>query len=317
MTRKERFLTYCLIAETIIVFLTAFILWVRTTVDLPDPWKNMCTVEEWMELLKEREHQPTAVWKGIRVGSITEKSTGISGPGLGFKGAPAGLLKWQSYKLQEQNPLIFMHLLESDDPQLILTGLYVYQNLSAEDLSAAQITKMEVAYRKLLDQEDSRMRWAAIRKLGNLRRLSTDDVERGLNDEVLDVAWIASFYLNTVLKNQTLYDSEDKLIEGDPNDVQQYVDAKRRLAPTLIKHLNHTHFKIRSACAGSLPQLFTKREKRTDGGTRKRLYDVTFPPLIDWIRSDWDTREQSKQLWEQWWAEHGEEALKFAHPPQD
>jgi len=320
MARKERILAYCLIAETVIVLLAAFVLWVRSTIgppEPPDPWKTMYTVDKWMELFNEREHQPSAVWKGASVGSITDQQAEMSSATLGFKDTPAHLLEWQFGKLREQDPLMFLHLLDSDDPQLILTGIHLYHDFtSAKDLTADQAAKMGTAFRKLLDREDSRMRWAAIYKLGLLHRFTAEDIERGLNDEVLDVAWITTFYLGVFLRNRTLYDTEGKLIEGDPNEVQKYVEIKRRLAPTLIKHVNHTHFNIRSTCARGLRNLFGRLQKGQDGRIRS-LYDATCPPRIDWTRSDWDTREQSKQLWEEWWAEHGEEALKFANPPQD
>lgn len=320
MTRKERILTCCLIVETIIVCLTAFVLWVRTTIDPPappDPWKNMYTVEQWMELFNERKHQATAVWKGISVGSITDQHATMSSATLGFKDTPAGLLEWQFNELREKDPLMFLHLLDSDDPQLILTGIHLYHDFtSAKDLTTDQAAKIGAAFRKLLDQADSRIRWAAIYKLGLFHQLTAEDVERGLNDEVLDVVWITRFYLGGFLRNRTLYDTDGKLIEGDPNGVKKYVEIKRRLAPTLIKHLNHTNFDVRSSCARNLHSLFAKRQRRQDGHTRS-LPDPTCPPRIDWKRADWNTREQTKQLWEEWWIEHGEEALLFAHPPQD
>lgn len=320
MTRKERILTFCLIGETVIVFLAAFVLWVRSTIgpsDPPDPWKTMYTVEQWMGLFNKREHQPSAVWKGSSVGSITDNQAEMGSAALWFKDTPAHLLEWQFGKLREQDPLMFLHLLDSDDPQLILTGIHLYHDFtSAKDLTADQATKVATAFRKLLDQQDSRMRWAAIYKLGLFDQLTVDDVERGLNDEVLDVAWITTFYLGAFLRNRTLYDSEGKLIEGDPNDVKKYVEIKRRLAPTLIKHLNYTHFSVRSACARNLHNLFANRRKKEDGRIDTR-FDPTCPPRLDWNRADWDTREQRKKLWQEWWAEHGEEALRFAHPPQD
>jgi len=317
MTRKERFLAYCLIAETVIVFLAAFVLWVRSTIDPPDPWKTMYTVDKWMELLNKREHQPSAVWKGASVGSITDQEAEMGSATLWFKDTPAHVLERQFGKLREQDPLMFLHLFDSEDPQLILTGIHLYHDFTnTKDLTADQAAKMGAAFRRLLDQKDSRMRWAAIYKLGLFGQLTAEDVERGLNDKVLDVAWITTFYLGAFLRNRTLYDTDGKLIEGDPNDVAKYVEIKRRLAPTLIKHVNHTHFNIRSTCARRLRNLFGRLQKGQDGRTRS-LYDATCPPRIDWTRADWETREQSKKLWEEWWVEHGEEALKFANPPQD
>lgn len=316
MTRKERILSFWLISETVIVLTAAFVLWVRTKVSPPDPWKTMYTVDQWMKMFNEREHQPSALWRGISVGSIEDRRAAISGPGLGFRFTPRGLLEWQFDKLREQDPLMFLPLFDSKDSQLVLTGIHLYREFFPEKLTYNQSVEITAAFRKLLDQKDSRMRWTAIDTLGSHRWLTAEDIERGLNDEVLDVVWTTSFYLDALLRNRTLYDPDGKLIEGDPNGIEQTLETKRKLAPILLEHLNHTHFDIRSKCARGFRNLFVRHVRKEDGRIRQ-VPAPTRPSYLDWKRADWHTREQTKQQWKAWWAEHGEEALRFAHPPQD
>jgi hypothetical protein len=51
-------------------------------------------------------------------------------------------------------------------------------------------------------------------------------------------------------------------------------------------------------------------------GTVTHKGPKSFPAMIDWKKQGWHKREETKKIWTKWWAERGEAALAFAHPPQ-
>jgi hypothetical protein len=318
MTRKERILTYCLIAETVVVFLTAFILWVRTTIGPPNPFETEFTAEEWMEMVKQRQHQPIVTWHGFTGGHVAKTSSGGGSGRLRFGLTPAQALEWHisSKKILEKDPLMFLPLFDSEDPQVVLTGIYIYRRLCPGDIIEQYASEISAAFRKLLDHADSCIRTAAIRMLtANRGWLTVEDIKRGLDDKKLDVACLTATQVPQFVADKQRDSTEDILASGDPNAVQQLVEIKRQLAPIVLEHMNHTHYEVRASLASAWRSMFGVPMRAVDGTGFGGPW--TLPRRVDWIRSDWHSREQTKLQWQEWWAEHGEEALKFAHSPQD
>jgi len=274
-------------------------------------------------MVTQDEHQPKTIWEGLRAGSIRKSGSSHGYDGLEFRDTPAQVLEVHlSRGLIERKPLLFLPLFDSQDPQLVLTAIYIYRpaicyiyrrslrgNLKDED--EARIVN---AFRKLLERRDARIRFAAIETLGKNRLLNVNDVQHGLNDRALCVRFVTASWLDGLIETPR-YNNEGKLVVNQ-QEIEKLLNMKRELAPILLEHLNDTHYSVRSNVSSEFRGMFKKRV-RTESGRICSVLAPTLPKKLDWIRSDWQTREETKQQWKTWWTEHGEEALQFAHPPQD
>ncbi|HUT30368.1 MAG TPA: hypothetical protein VMX13_11305 [Sedimentisphaerales bacterium] len=275
--------------------------------------------QQWLAMVREPEHQPIAYWVGIGPGRVTETGTGIGHVGEGFKSTPAGVLEHHlTTGLVRRKPLLFLSLLDSKEPKLILTGIYIYDRGFRGpqfELRKQDRSKIEAAFRNLIQHKDARIRFMAIRWLGIRDWLNVDDAKRGLNDRSLSVRITTACVLHGILGDAHRYDLNGKLIVGDSIEVERLVDETRQLAPVFLDHLNDNHFKIRKEVAREFRAMFKYLVAAEGGGVRALLPD-SFPKRIDWVRADWHTRDKAKEELKAWWEQRGEEALRFAHPVQ-
>jgi hypothetical protein len=315
MSTKEKTLSLRWLLLVIVVIAASLALWLHYKAGSQDPKTRKYTKQEWLQMVTRREHQPIATWKGISPGHIRKYAKGHSYDGLVFRGTPAGVLEHQFSDVLEQEPLAFLPLFDSKDPGVILTGVYIYRRSPAfvENLSTEDKSQVAAAFRKLLSHDDVRMRFTAIQMLGERRWLAVDDVERGLDDEALSVRVVTAWWAGDVAERPARYSPQGKLLATDPNRTEK-ADIKRRLAPVLLEHLNDPHFIIRSEVYGAFRCLFAEGVAIAE----RAGHDLkpTLPARVDWARDDWHTREKTQKEWKTWWAEHGEEALRWAHPPQ-
>jgi hypothetical protein len=281
-------------------------------------WKQKFTPEQWLELLRRREHQPAALWHGVRAGSVTRTGTSISFSGLTFRDSESNVLETQlGSGLLKEHSLLFLSLFDDDDPETVLTGIFPYRRLlpNTKLLDAGQVAAIAGAIRrKLLGHKDVRIRWAAVQTLGENRWLTAEDVRRGLDDETDAIRVTTAFWLVVMREpnGAVLYDQDGRLVQGTPEDVRNVIDTHRKLAPILLDHVNDTHFLVRANTASAFRALFRRWEK-TEGG-RRQIGVEELPEEVDWVRADWHTRTDAQAAWKQWWAEKGEAALVKAHP---
>ena len=281
-------------------------------------WKTEFTDEQWMHILRQRVHQPIAIWQGIRTGYVKASSSGIGWTGLDYRDSVSHVLESQlSRGLLAGRPLLFLPLFTDPDPEVVLTGVFAYWRQAREITNEADAVCVAEAIRtKLLGHRDVRVRWAAVRVLAEYRRLTVSDVEQGLNDETDVIRIATSHWLTSVVHEkgmQFLYDDEDRLAEGDAPGLDQMVRDFALLAPVLIEHLNDTHFQVRPRPSSALRHLF-RRWRDEGNGSRSVIDSTQVPKNIDWIRTDWGLRQTTQQSWAKWWQEHGIEALFNAHP---
>ncbi len=84
-------------------------------------WEQTFTDEQWLGILRQRKHQPVAVWHGIRNGSISADGYCLSIGGLTFQDSESLAFEHQlSSGLFEKKPLLFLSLFEDDDPETVL-----------------------------------------------------------------------------------------------------------------------------------------------------------------------------------------------------
>ena len=86
-------------------------------------WKQKFSEEEWLNLLCRREHQPMAVWHGVRTGYVSESRSGMGFDGLTFRDSISSVLERQLEEyLMQEHPCMFLALFDSQDPETVLTG---------------------------------------------------------------------------------------------------------------------------------------------------------------------------------------------------
>jgi hypothetical protein len=314
MSTKEKTLSLRWLVLVVVTIAVSLLAWLHYRAGSQDPRTRKYTTEQWLQMVTQREHQPIAKWRGPGAASLEESRASMDSCILGFQNTPSHVLEYQLEGLLKRDPLMFLPLFDSQDPQVVLVGMYVYRNPLPDHLTKENKAKIAAAFRKLLDNPDTRMRWAAIQTLGENRWLTLDDVARGLNDETLDIRFTTGRWLKTLLQEPCYTPLDNKLLEAEPNDVERLIETKRKLAPILLEHLNDAHFYVRQFTASRFRSLFARRVKTGTGVGE--LSAPMLPAEIDWMRADWHTRDKTEKEWKQWWAEQGKEALRWAHPPQ-
>ena len=317
MSAKDRSITLRWLILVVVVIAVSLAAWFYYKAGRSDPRNRQYTSQQWLEMVKQPRHQPRVRWQGIGCGTLDRNSAGLEGPSLSFAGSPAGILEYQLSDLLKKDPMMFLPLFDSQHPQEILTAVSVYLERDPErqlHCTAEQKHQLAQAFRKLTDyKNDSRIRFAGIVYLGWRDLLTLEDVKKGVSDKRLDVRFTTAQQMRCLYKDKVKYSEDHKLLKGDPNTVEHLIEVKRVLAPILLAHVNDPHFYLRLFCARTFRDLFERPVRTEKGGTR---YDLVpgGPDDFDWVRESWQAREDKKKQWKQWWAEYGEEALRWTHP---
>ncbi len=319
MSIKEKTLGLRWLILVVVTITVGLVAWLHYRTSRINPLTRRYTTEQWLQMVKEAQHQPVVSWQGMGCGTMDRNSVEMSGCGFMFGSSRARVLEHQLSDLLKKDPMMFLPLFDSQHPQEILTAVSIYLKRDPErklHCTAEQKSQLEQAFRKLIDyKHDSRIRFAGIKYLGWRELLTVEDIKKGMSDERLDVRFTTAQQMDCLYKDRVIYSEDDKLLKGDPNQVQQLIEVKRALAPILLDHVNDPHFYLRCYCAMTFRDLFERPVRTEKGGTRYELVPGG-PDRFDWMRESWQARENKKAEWEKWWAEHGEEALLWAHPLQ-
>ena len=267
---------------------------------------------QWLQMVTQRDHQPVTFWRGTTNGSISEKGAGCGASGLIIYHTPAFEMEQQLRDNLLQDPMFFLPLFKERDGGLVVTGIYVYDRILPEYLKYRYRNEISDALRSLADHKDSSIRVSSLTTLYENKWLGIDDIEQAMKDQCLDIRYLAIVHARSVLDRNILYDSKGRRIEGSASHVAKQIEIKRRLAVLALDHLNDTHFFIRHF-SGGIVRNVVRRRVQTETGI-----SVPDPPggpaYFDWMRSSYWQRVEMQEQWKQWWSEHGEEALLFAHP---
>lgn len=300
------------------VFMTAccFFALISGCAKNPDQTVPKYTNEQWLQMVRQRQYQPVRSWEGISRGSLRDNGAGMSGSSMQFDGPPAyGVRQYLSQNL-EQTPLFLLPLMtEREDTDIVCTGLYVYEYILSDDLKSQYSDEISDAFRTLLNHRDSSVRATALSYLQRNRWLTCEDIDRTMSDESLSVAYNAVCAAETLLDEkhkQVIYDENGRRIAGSDLALKQIIELKRKLVPIMLDHLNDTHFFSRSICADICHHAVCRYVKTEGGITEKK--PPNYPDRYDWMRSNYADRVQKQKEWKQWWADYGEECLRFAHP---
>jgi LPS sulfotransferase NodH len=70
---------------------------------------------------------------------------------------------------------------------------------------------------------------------------------------------------------------------------------------------------VRQAAGAAFRTIFQQWKKEGEGKYSNEAV-TGLPESFDWVRSDWQTRRATQEQWKQWWAQHGVDTLRRAHP---
>jgi hypothetical protein len=279
-------------------------------------WKQTFSEEQWLQMLRQRVHQPMAVWYGVGTGLIEPTGTSFSSSGLNFENSRSQVLEKQLREngLLAKHPLVFLALFEDRDPETVLTGAaaytlaQIYGDVKPQDLDKAATDKIAAAVReKLLTHRDLRVRAAAIAILGETKWMMPQDIAKGLDDttnevRIMTMSWVSN--LRAKWSWEADPDNKDEPPSPTRLTPDQFRQREALLAEILLNHLNDTHYYIRENVADVLSTIFMRRvsDLRDANPTKK---PIERPRAFDWVRSEWQRRVTTQKVWTNWWKQNG------------
>ena len=279
-------------------------------------WKQTFSAEQWLQMLRQRVHQPMSVWYSVGTGIIEADGTSFSSSGLNFETSRSQVFEKQLQEngLMAKHPLVFLSLFDDQDPETVLTGAaaYVqaqfYGDVKPQALDKAIGAQIAAAVReKLLAHRDVRVRAAAIAILGDTKWMMPEDIAKGLDDQTNEIRIITMSHAETVRSKWSWESDPDNTDEPNTPDrltPDQFRQRDAELAEVLLAHLNDTHFQIRQGAADILRWSFMRcvSEWREANPGKK---PIERPRDFDWVRSEWQRRVTTQKTWTNWWKQNG------------
>lgn len=285
--------------------------------DYQKMWTQTFSAEQWLQMLRQRVHQPIAVWYSVGTGVIEATGTSFSSSGLNFENSRSRVFEKQLQEngLLAKHPLIFLSLFDDPDPETVLTGVAAYTqarffgDVKPQDLDKAVGAQIVAAIReKLLSHRDVRVRAAAIALLCDAEWMMPEDIAKGLNDETNEIRIMTISCAETVRSKWSWESDPSNTDEPNTPDrltPDQFRQREAQLAEIFLAHLNDTHFQIRQGAADSLRWCFLRRvnEWREENPGKK---PIERPRDFDWVRSEWQRRVTTQKTWANWWKQNGD-----------
>jgi len=285
--------------------------------DYQKMWTQTFSAEQWLQMLRQRVHQPIAVWYSVGTGVIEATGTSFSSSGLNFENSRSRVLEKQlrDNGLLAKHPLIFLSLFDDRDPETVLTGVAVYTeapiegDVKPQDLDKAIGAQIAAAVReKLLPHRDVRVRAAAIALLGDAEWILPEDIAKGLNDQTNEIRILTVSEAGTARNNWSWESDPSNTDEPNTPDrltQAQFHQREAQLTEILLTHLNDTHYYIRENAADILRWSFMRRvnEWREENPGKR---PIERPRDFDWVRSDWQRRVTTQKTWTNWWKQYGD-----------
>jgi hypothetical protein len=280
-------------------------------------WTQTFTDEQWLQMLRQRVHQPMAVWHSVGTGAIEADGTSFSSSGLNFETSRSQVLEKQLQEngLMAKHPLAFLPLFDDKDPETVLTGAAAYTlarfygEVQPKDLDKAIAAQVAAAVReKLLPHRDVRVRAAAIALLGEAEWILPEDIAKGMDDQTNEIRILTVSAAGTA-RNSWSWESDPQNTD-EPNTPDrltrdQFHQREAQLTAILLTHLNDTHYKIREDAADILRWSFMRRVnewQQENPGKRP----IERPRDFDWVRAEWQRRVTTQKTWTNWWKQHGD-----------
>ena len=280
-------------------------------------WTQTFSDEQWLQMLRQRVHQPMSVWYGVGTGMIEPTGTSYSSSGLNFETSRSEVLEKQLREngLMAKQPLVFLPLFDDRDPETVLTGAaayslaQIYGDVKPQDLDKAVGTQIAAAVReKLLTHRDVRARAVAIAILGDTKWMMPEDIAKGLDDQTNEIRILTIGWVSMVRSKWSWESDPDNTDEPNTPDRltrNQFRQRDAQLAEIMLAHLNDTHYYIRENAADILSSIFMRRvvEWQEENPGKK---PIERPRNFDWVRSEWQRRVTTQKTWTNWWKQNGD-----------
>lgn len=278
-------------------------------------WKQPFSEEQWLQMLRQRVHQPMAVWYSVGTGIIEADGTSFSSSGLNFENSRSRVFEKQLQEngLLAKHPLAFLPLFNDQDPETVLTGAAAYTlagfygDVKPQDLDKAIGAQIAAAVReKLLPHRDVRVRAAAITLLGEAEWILPEDIAKGLDDQTNEIRIMTVSQASTARNRWSWESDPDNTDEPNTPDRltrDQFRQRDAQLAEILLTHLNDTHYYIRENAADILRWSFMRcvSEWQEKNPGKK---PIERPRDFDWVRSEWQRRVTTQKVWTNWWKQN-------------
>jgi hypothetical protein len=284
--------------------------------DYEKMWTGTFSDEQWLAMLRQRVHQPIAIWQGFMTGEIEANNTGMSYQGIQFEDSRSNVLERQLLLngLFARQPLAFLPLFDDPDPEIVLTGAAVYMkamnsgDFRPAELGEAKTNQIATAIReKLLPHRDVRIRWLAVEMLAQSKLMTPQDIRVAMNDPSLEIRITTAFQLNGIRTKWSW--------EADPDNTEEPAWGKKLtkdefrqydaiLADILLDHLNETHFAIRNDVGTVVHDIFMRRASEIQEANPAKK-NFMAPKDFDWVRSEWQRRVTTQKTWKSWWKANG------------
>jgi len=274
------------------------------------------TDEQWLAMLRQRVHQPIAIWKGFMTGEIGTNNTGMSYYGVQFENSRSDVLERQLLLngLFAKQPLAFLPLFDDPDPEIVLTGAAVYMkamnsgDFRPAELGEAKTNQIATAIReKLLPHQDVRIRWLAVEMLAQSKLMTPQDIRVAMNDQTIEIRITTAFQLNGI-RSKWSWDADPDNTEepawGKKLTKDEFRQYDAILADILLDHLNDTHFSIRNDVGTVVHDIFMRRASEIQEANPAKK-NFAAPKDFDWVRSDWQRRVTTQKTWKSWWKANG------------
>jgi hypothetical protein len=280
-------------------------------------WTQTFSAEQWLQMLRQRVHQPMSVWYGVETGIIEADAESFGSSGLNFETSRSGVFEKQLREngLMAKHPLVFLALFRDQDPETVLTGAAAYTlaqyygDVKPQALDKATANKIAAAVReRLLTHRDVRVRAAAIAILGDAEWILPEDIAKGLDDQTSEIR-ILTVSRAARARDQWSWEANpantDEPNTPDRLTPDQFRQRDAQLAEILLTHLNDTPFQVRQTTADILRSTFMRRvsewQQENPGSNA-----IEWPRHFDWVRSEWQQRETTQKVWTDWWKQNGD-----------
>lgn len=224
-----------------------------------------------LQELDSRSHQLRYFWYDAMPTWIEADGHGYGGKeALRIRGGSLSPALWELKQRAKQRPSIVLPLMNSDDPDAVITAMYM---LPTSKLAEPSV--VEVLRRQFFNHEDARIRWYALHILVLNHLLDYEVFDQALSDSSIAVRQAALLY--------------------NPS-YGGAVHSKYRAVEVLIKHLTNDY----PVARGNVSHMLRSAVGRGPPGIAERF---------DWVRESWSKREEMQQLWRSWWLEQADREL--------
>jgi hypothetical protein len=252
--------------------------------------------------LNERENQAWSYWLGGPTGSIGPVSSGeadsseFGGGGLNI-GYGSGMLLYAAEQKAGTDPELFLPTLQSRDPEVVLTGLYLLSRTTPSGrVGTTRLAAIgDVVRRDCLHYQDVRIRWYGLSWLIDNKQVNDADAAVALSDGDFAVQFLGTRALDVTSERNS-----DSLASRDPHIREAAVATKSRLVGLLFDHLADSNWIMRFEMAMMLPDVVFAGTQWNQCNLPKGA--PALPSVDSYILVDHQDCLNTQSAWKTWWS---------------